>query len=485
MHNLLRRLCAALLPVTLLPAFSPAQIYAEEEPPQLSAAIEYGYPGAVRSLSLQLTDNPGLAALGAVITLPEILTPLTDADGLPVFTATDALSGGYLDTGWNPDTHQISLVYASNSCGAANPLLGSFRVTVSESAELFQPADITLHADRIAAKDGILPADIRNTTVFMTSLPEPRTLSAEEVTLEYADEPVKLSLSPEPEAGSCTWKSSAPDIAEIDENGVLTAKSNGTCTVTLLCETLTYTCDVTVQLAQQFRTRTFRADRPDGTVQAALLYPADSPVTWESDAPETASVSADGLVTVHRRGKFTLTASRGEERISAVCTADYPIAMNNTEYAAWETGDTVLLSVLYADEPVTWASADPLIAAVDASGKVTFLSEGETVITASSGSESCTCRVVNQPFLRGDTTLNGSIEIDDAFGALRSYVATALTKLPSPLSALAQRAADVDRSGTVDRRDAYAILTYQVQTMIHLTPDWDTILQTSERNADT
>lgn len=142
------------------------QISAEENSPLLCLQAEESYPGAESTVQICLKDNPGLTALAAVLTLPEGITPVTDADGTPQFTPTDALSAGYLSCRLNPENSQISLVYAADEAGTADELLGSLAVTVSPDLEPNQTLSIGLSLVRIADTSGAIAADCTAENAF-------------------------------------------------------------------------------------------------------------------------------------------------------------------------------------------------------------------------------------------------------------------------------------------------------------------------------
>lgn len=549
-----RRLLAAALSVTVMLMLFPVTVLAEEAAPQLFVQMEQGYPGAVRKLHLHLEHNPGIAALGARITLPEILTPQCGEDGYPAFAASDALSGGYLETAWNPENRQLSLVYATDTLSAAADLLGSFTVTVSADAPLLKPTEIRLEADSLILSEGAPQAAVREQSLFVPTEPEIRFLSDSHLTLEHRNENYPLSLTPAPQQEACVWTSSDPEIASVDETGTVTPHKDGSCEIIAECETRRYVCKVTVSLKPEIAVKQFTVGMQGDTVQASLVPVPEEPVRWYvNEGEQVASVTEDGLVTVNRCGSFALFAAYGDQVVSAGCTAyitrslnyesaeitenqpllltltpmpdgpvnweadagevvsvsqegavtplkngqtavrvwslwddvfytcqitvNVPPQLNLPEYAAREAGETVQLAVQFGEGVPVWTSSDSTVAAVDENGLVTVAAEGEAIITAQLGEQTCTCRVILQPFLRGDSNLDGTVSIEDAAAALQSHVAVSMVGLSNPLGALNSLAADVNLDGKVDMADAHAILIYHVMSLTGLTPEWDEILK--------
>ena len=116
-------------------------------------------------------------------------------------------------------------------------------------------------------------------------------------------------------------------------------------------------------------------------------------VTWTSGAPAVAAVDGSGVVTAVANGTAAITAMAGTVSARAMVTVAQvveSVAVTPSEYTLVEV-DTVRLSAAAADangHPVAgtafeWASADTLVAVVDASGLVTGVAAGAVVIEAS------------------------------------------------------------------------------------------------------
>ncbi len=128
--------------------------FAADAIPTLSLTAEDGYPGAEIALQICLSDNPGLTAFAAVLTLPDGVTPVTDEAGTPQFTTTDALNAEYFSCRCNPETAQISIVCAADAAGAANDLLGTLPVQISSDVAPNQSLTVGLSIARIADAAG-------------------------------------------------------------------------------------------------------------------------------------------------------------------------------------------------------------------------------------------------------------------------------------------------------------------------------------------
>lgn len=129
----------------------------------------------------------------------------------------------------------------------------------------------------------------------------------------------------------------------------------------------------------------------------------DQMVLWSSSDEKVATVN-DGIVTPVAEGKAIITATAGG--FSATCSVTVTgevvgvtgITLTQTEVTL-EVGENTTLEERILPENatekgVTWASADSKIASVE-NGKVTALSEGETIITVKSvdGEHTAQCKV--------------------------------------------------------------------------------------------
>ena len=207
-----------------------------------------------------------------------------------------------------------------------------------------------------------------------------------------------------------TWTSSDTSVATVDNNGLVTAVKVGTATITAICGTAKGTCAVTVvatPAASVTLNKTEATLKATETVQlTATVAPettTDKTVTWTSSDEYIAKIDANGLVTAVAVGKATITATTAN-RLKAECA----ITVEKTDAtgiiidkeALGITGDNLEMRVgdvktifvkiepeTATDKSVTFESSNPGTASVDAEGKVTALSLGQTTIkiTAASG----------------------------------------------------------------------------------------------------
>lgn len=137
----------------------------------------------------------------------------------------------------------------------------------------------------------------------------------------------------------------------------------------------------------------------------ATVEPADAAygqISWVSDAPEIASVDAEGTVTALAVGEATVTASVGSD-ISASCrvTVVGPAAESLTLNAAALTltiGEQSQLTATPSPEDanlegLAWSSSDSGVASVDGQGLVTAVAAGQATVRVAVGSIEASCVV--------------------------------------------------------------------------------------------
>ena len=203
------------------------------------------------------------------------------------------------------------------------------------------------------------------------------------------------------------WTSSHASIATIDNEGLVTAISNGTARVTATSGNASASSLVTVRqvatsiavtppsatLTTKGETAQLTATVRDANDHAIV----DAPVHWSSGDSAVATVTQDGLVTAVSSGTAQITAASGDASAEASVTVALPVPFRIEISPASATlaavGDSVQLlatvydvnSLVIADAGIAWSSSDESVATVDTIGLVTGVSSGSAMITASSG----------------------------------------------------------------------------------------------------
>ena len=222
---------------------------------------------------------------------------------------------------------------------------------------------------------------------------------------------------------SVTWTSDSPEIASISSDGTVTGISIGIANITATCGDVSVTCKVTVYPVPANRIELNVSDMTLLIGQTDKLIATVSPdnttdksVTWTSDRPEIASISSDGTVTGVSVGVANITATCGD--VSATCKVTVnPVPANRIELNVSDmtlrVGERDKLMVTVspdnaADKTITWTSDNPAIATVAPDGTVTGVSVGVTLITATCGEVSASCKVTVNPVPVSTVELNVS-----------------------------------------------------------------------------
>ena len=196
------------------------------------------------------------------------------------------------------------------------------------------------------------------------------------------------------------WSSSDENIASV-ENGLITAKGEGTAIIKVECNGKTDSCEVTVKntVTEIGEDTVFlRTKGTDKTYQLnSSITGRSSSVKWTSSDNKIASVSK-GKVTAKKAGTATITATVNGVSDSVVVTVeDYlpTIKLNQSNYVLYTNkGNTLTLKATVdgKSKTVLWNSSNDAVATVN-KGKVTAVSEGETIISATANDVTAECLI--------------------------------------------------------------------------------------------
>lgn len=244
---------------------------------------------------------------------------------------------------------------------------------------------------------------------------EPVTVSEVVISQTEAEIPrdgsLQLTFSVKPDNAEyelVEWKSSAEEIAVVDDSGLVTAVSVGKAVISVAVDGVKAECNVSVvgipvesvELSEDELSLT-KGETAQLTA-AVLPENADNrTVTWTTEDKSVATVDAEGLVTAVGAGSTVIKASAGN--VSAECNVTVSgipvksIKLDKTSLDLAE-GQTAQLNAEVLpdnadDRTVTWSTSDDAVATVSASGLVTAVAAGNAVITAKAGGLSATCNV--------------------------------------------------------------------------------------------
>ena len=338
-----------------------------EEPTLIITQSEYNLEADGGSIAVEVSSN-----VAVTMTIPENVSWITENKTKSVSTSTF-----HLDVAANEtyEARSAEITFSNEESGLSE------KITVNQKGKTF---------------------------VHVTNV----TLDKVELTL-IEDEKATLIATVSPEDAtdkSVEWGSDKPEVASVDENGEVTAKTAGTATITVTTKDggKTATCIVTVD--SKFRPVTsITLDQTSASLKVgetvtltATVNPSDATdktVTWSTTDATVATVS-NGVVTAKKVGTATITAKAGDKTatctITVVPTPVTSVTLNQTS-AQLKAGETVTLTATVnpsdaTDKTVTWSTTDATVATVN-NGVVTAKKVGTATITAKAGDKTATCAV--------------------------------------------------------------------------------------------
>ncbi len=216
------------------------------------------------------------------------------------------------------------------------------------------------------------------------------------------------------------WSSSDPEVATVDQNGVVTGVAEGTARITATSEGKSGAATVAVRPAAvatitlSTTTLTLVEDE-EATVSATLrddqgneLAAAGRTIEWSSSDQGVATVSSSGRVRGRAPGTATITAtSEGRSANATVTTIQPPVASVSVAPSSetLDLGETLQLTATPRDargealtgRDVVWSSSNESVATVSQLGEVNAVAPGEATITATSEERSGTAQIVVSP----------------------------------------------------------------------------------------
>ena len=215
-----------------------------------------------------------------------------------------------------------------------------------------------------------------------------------------------------------TWSSSNTSVAVISADGVVTAKSLGTSTITAKTYNgKTATCKITVEkpvtaIALSDVTTTLWVG--DSKALRTTVTPTDASntvVNWSSSDNKIATISSKGVITAKGKGTCTITCTAADG-YGAKTTCEVTvkqqvtsIALSDVTTSLW-VGETKTLTATITpttvnNTAVNWASSDNNVATVSSKGVITAKGKGTCTITCTAvdgyGTKSECSITVKQP----------------------------------------------------------------------------------------
>jgi len=263
------------------------------------------------------------------------------------------------------------------------------------------------------------PGQIASYTVTRYDQPDFRfvtgadySISGGVISKTYGDAPFTLQTAGKLSAGVITYASSNPAVASVDSTGLVTLHKDGTVTLSAtspsddryLAATATVTLEIAKAAQPDFQlvnsdpiSKTY-GDAPFLLQTTGKL--SEGAVTYTSSSPAVASVDNTGLVTLHKAGTVTLSATSPADDRYLAATATVTLEVAKAAQTGFQLVNSDPISKTYGDAPftlqttgklsagvITYASSDPAVASVDSTGQVTLHKAGTITLSATSPSD--------------------------------------------------------------------------------------------------
>jgi uncharacterized protein YjdB len=202
------------------------------------------------------------------------------------------------------------------------------------------------------------------------------------------------------------YRSSAPEVATVDNSGLVTAKSSGEATVTARVGAVSGSAVVVVKAAKEI-TLGLSESGATGIVGATvpLLVKVINEkgeevsvegAVFQSSSPNVAAVDGSGVLTLASTGNTTITATMGKATKELLVNAEIEVptaVMVETPNQSVAVGESRLLEFTILSNrgrpmktiAASFTSSQPGVASVDPKGTVTGVSRGTAAISISAG----------------------------------------------------------------------------------------------------
>lgn len=288
------------------------------------------------------------------------------------------------------------------------------------------------------------------------------------------------TVTPSPTQSTLTWSSSDESIATVDQNGVITGVSCGQAVITVQTDNgYSATCTVTVNVPAETLTMeqssiTVTKGYTDKVVAVPDPVDTTDTITYSTSSSTYVSVnSSTGVISGNKAGTATITAT-ASSGAKAYCTvtvveAETPVtgitlepSVLNIHIGELYTLSPTVLPSGATNKQLVWSVSDSSIATVNQTGVVKGISNGTTVVTATTVdggySVSCTVNVVID-------VSSISLNIHQSNLSIGSSVQLEATVLPENATdktvkwiSADETVASVDSTGLVTARKAGGVL---------------------------
>ena len=208
-----------------------------------------------------------------------------------------------------------------------------------------------------------------------------------------------------------TWATSKKSVASVDQNGLVTALSEGVSTISAMAGGKTGTCTITVSkgyIAVESISLDY-SELPlvegDEFVLKATIKPDDATnntISWSSSDNSIAIVDGSGKVKAIKAGEATIKASAEDKTAECRVTVSVKkidvsmIVLSKSSLSMIVGEEQTIIATIIPDnatiQTVEWSTLDPNVVTVD-DGKINAIKEGNTKIVAYADGKTAECDV--------------------------------------------------------------------------------------------
>ena len=221
----------------------------------------------------------------------------------------------------------------------------------------------------------------------------------------YVGETVDLNAKAYPSTAvdkTLVYESSKPEVAEVDKNGRVTAKAEGSAVITVKAANgVQAVCKITVTKGSEkptvklnVKTAKLQKGKTTAGIKASGLIKGDKIKSWSSSKKSVATVSKNGKIKARKAGKTIITVTTAKGAKASLKLTVTKKAVKITKITAEKTritlkkGSTYKIRVIKtpvtATGTLTYRSSKSSVASVSRSGKVTAKKAGTAKITIKS-----------------------------------------------------------------------------------------------------
>ena len=196
-----------------------------------------------------------------------------------------------------------------------------------------------------------------------------------------------------------TWKSENSDIAQVSEDGLVTAMGKGETYIVATSEDgkAFAKCKVSVMKLVtdiEISDEALSLGKGEKAVLSAYAIPedaTDTAISWISENEDVATVSENGEVTAVKGGTAVIKALTSNEEVFAVCNVTVVVyseslSLNKTEHEVWVgekfSFETSVMPEDTTNKAVKWSTDNEEILSVSDEGEFTALKAGEAKVIA-------------------------------------------------------------------------------------------------------